>query len=121
VSGFAPRAALWAALAFAAQVAGSAPAGLIEPERDYHSFANAAAVRVKHLDLELATDFEARRLSGVVDLEVERIDPAARPSARSGSSPDPRHSSRSPLRSGRAMRSSVSPSRSTSPRETRAS
>jgi leukotriene-A4 hydrolase len=78
VSGFAPRAALWAALAFAAQVAGSAPAGLIEPERDYHSFANAAAVRVKHLDLELATDFEARRLSGVVDLEVERIDPAAR-------------------------------------------
>jgi leukotriene-A4 hydrolase len=78
VSGIAPRAALWAALALAAHAADAAPAGLIEPERDYHSFANAAAARVKHLDLELTTDFEARRLSGIVDLEVERIDPEAR-------------------------------------------
>jgi leukotriene-A4 hydrolase len=78
VSGLAPRAAVWPALALAAQIAGAAPAGLIEPERDYHSFANAAAARVKHLDLELTTDFAARRLSGVVDLEIERLDPGAK-------------------------------------------
>ncbi len=43
-----------------------------EPGRDYHSFANTAQMQVRHLDLSLDVDFEARRLSGVVDLEVER-------------------------------------------------
>ena len=45
--------------------------------RDYHSFANTAEMQVRHLDLSLDVDFEARRLSGVAELEVERIDPSA--------------------------------------------
>jgi aminopeptidase N len=48
-----------------------------EPGRDYHSFANTAQMQLRHLDLSLDVDFEARRLSGVVDLEVERRDDTA--------------------------------------------
>jgi len=61
-----------------AEPAPSAPSGLIEPGRDYHSYANASRVRIRHLDLELQADFEARRLSGAVDLTVERLDPGER-------------------------------------------
>lgn len=54
------------------------PAEPIQPDRDYHSYANTAAFRVRHLDLELQADFDARRLSGRVDLAIERLDPAER-------------------------------------------
>ena len=40
--------------------------------QDPHSFANVAEMQVRHLDLFLDVDFPAQRLSGVVDLRVER-------------------------------------------------
>jgi aminopeptidase N len=49
----------------------------LQSGRDYHSFANTAQMQVRHLDLSLDVDFKARRLSGVVDLEVERLDDTA--------------------------------------------
>jgi aminopeptidase N len=49
----------------------------LESRRDYHSFANTAQMQVRHLDLSLDVDFDAHRLSGVVDLEVERRDDTA--------------------------------------------
>jgi aminopeptidase N len=48
------------------------PAGL-EPARDYHTYANTHEFRVQHLDLALDVDFEAKRLSGAVDLRLERL------------------------------------------------
>jgi len=39
---------------------------------DPHSFANTEVCRVRHLDLELTADFEARILSGAVTLDLER-------------------------------------------------
>jgi aminopeptidase N len=45
----------------------------ITPGHDYHSYANTAAFRVRHLELELEASFEAKRLSGVVDLVVTRV------------------------------------------------
>lgn len=68
-----------AVLAAAATVAillvrpGAAAAAVL----DEHSFANAAQMQVRHVELALDVDFSARRLSGVVDLEVERMDPTA--------------------------------------------
>jgi leukotriene-A4 hydrolase len=50
----------------------------IEPGVDYHSFANVAAFRVRHLDLDLDVNFEGRQLAGRVDLTVQQLDPAAR-------------------------------------------
>jgi leukotriene-A4 hydrolase len=50
----------------------------IKPGVDYHSFANVADFRVRHVDLDLDVSFEARRLSGHADLTVERRNPAAR-------------------------------------------
>ncbi len=47
------------------------------PVRDVHSFANVEQMQVRHLDLFLEVDFAARRLSGTVDLRVERRDAAA--------------------------------------------
>jgi hypothetical protein len=44
---------------------------------DEHSFANTAEMQVRHVELALDVDFAARRLSGTVDLEVERHDAAA--------------------------------------------
>jgi leukotriene-A4 hydrolase len=46
--------------------------------RDYHSFSDPAALRVKHLDLDLQTSFEDKRLSGVADLTVARLASDAR-------------------------------------------
>jgi leukotriene-A4 hydrolase len=40
---------------------------------DYHSFANVAEFRVRSVDLDLAVDFDAHRLSGHADLEVTRL------------------------------------------------
>ncbi len=44
---------------------------------DPHSLSNLAAFRVRHLDLSLDVDFAHSRLSGTVDLRVERLDAAA--------------------------------------------
>ena len=45
--------------------------------KDHHSFANVSEMQVRHLDLFLDVDFTAQRLSGVVDLRVERRSAAA--------------------------------------------
>jgi aminopeptidase N len=54
----------------------AAPVGAPEGP-DVHSFANVREAMVRHLDLYLDVDFRNRRLSGVVDLQVERLDPAS--------------------------------------------
>jgi aminopeptidase N len=68
-------AALVASASFAAQAA--APAEPLIPEKDYHSYANTDAFRVKHLDLDLTVNFEDKNLSGVADLTVTRVSPEA--------------------------------------------
>jgi len=50
----------------------------LRPGVDYHSFANVAQFRVRSVDLDLAVDFDARRLTGHVDLNVARLDKNAR-------------------------------------------
>jgi len=50
----------------------------IRPGVDYHSFANVAQFRVRSVELDLAVDFDARRLSGHADLNVARLDKSAR-------------------------------------------
>lgn len=42
---------------------------------DYHSFANPDEIRVTHLSLNLAANFETKQLVGDVTLDVERIQP----------------------------------------------
>src|SRR5687767_1181629 len=49
------------------------PAEPIVPGKDYHSYADPSAFVVKHLDLDLDTSFEQKRLSGVADLTIRRI------------------------------------------------
>lgn len=49
-----------------------------ESGRDYHSLSNLAQMRIQHVDLYLDVDFTAQRLSGVVDLKVDRLDENAR-------------------------------------------
>jgi leukotriene-A4 hydrolase len=49
-----------------------AGAAMAADAKDPHSFANVAEMQVRHLDLFLDVDFPAQRLSGVVDLSVER-------------------------------------------------
>jgi len=61
-------------LSFAAVAAAADP---IAVGRDYHSFAEPTAFRVKHLDLDLQTSFEDKRLSGVADLTITRVAPDA--------------------------------------------
>ena len=56
----------------------AAPAGGPESGRDYHSLANLAQMRVRHVDLYLDVVFAEQRLSGVVDLTVQRLDDTAR-------------------------------------------
>jgi leukotriene-A4 hydrolase len=51
----------------------AAPVDPIVPGRDYHSFADPGAFRVRHLDLDLQVMFEEQRLSGVAELEVARL------------------------------------------------
>ena len=57
----------------------AAGAGLppIEPGLDYHSFASAEQFRTTHIDLDLRVDLEDKVISGVVVLELERLDPRA--------------------------------------------
>jgi len=57
----------------------AAGAGLspIEPGLDYHSFASAEQFRTTHINLDLRVDLEDKVISGVVVLELERLDPRA--------------------------------------------
>jgi len=66
---------LLVALALGASAAAHAAntADPLIPGRDYHSFADPAAFRVRHLDLDLQASFEQKRLSGVVDLTITRV------------------------------------------------
>ncbi|MEJ0037332.1 MAG: M1 family metallopeptidase [Gammaproteobacteria bacterium] len=50
----------------------------IKPGVDYHSFANVAEFRVKHVSLDLDVGFQKKQLSGHVDLTVLRENPNAR-------------------------------------------
>jgi aminopeptidase N len=57
--------------------AGGADLSPIEPGFDYHSFANVDQFRVTHLELDLRVDLEDKAISGVVALELKRLDPRA--------------------------------------------
>jgi hypothetical protein len=49
----------------------------IQPGLDYHSFANIEQFRVTRLELDLHVDSGAKVLSGVVGLQIKRLDPGA--------------------------------------------
>ncbi|MCE9685168.1 M1 family metallopeptidase [Shewanella sp. AS16] len=49
-----------------------------DTNRDYHSFANPDEVRVAHLALTLAVDFDARRLAGTAELSLTYMLPDVR-------------------------------------------
>jgi leukotriene-A4 hydrolase len=66
-----------ASLVCLAAAQAAAPPDPIISGRDYHSYAEPSAFRVKHLDLDLQTSFGDKRLSGVADLTVARISPDA--------------------------------------------
>jgi len=51
--------------------------GAIDPNFDYHSYANVDQFRVTHLDLELRVDFEFQSITGRAALELKRLDPRA--------------------------------------------
>ena len=46
----------------------------VDPGEDLHTYANAGAVRVTHVDLDLEVDFEARKLRGACTLDLEGAD-----------------------------------------------
>jgi leukotriene-A4 hydrolase len=73
--------ALWAGVAGAAAAAGSPPhalaSGPIDPDLDYHSYANLDQFRVTHLELDLRVDLNAKTITGVAALELKRMDPRA--------------------------------------------
>lgn len=66
---FRRRLALWliGSLIIIHEAAQAAP-----PERDVHSFANPEHMRVKHVDLDIVTDFDAHSIRGTATLKVER-------------------------------------------------
>src|ERR1700755_209486 len=68
-------AAIFATASLAAHAV--APTDALVVGRDYHSFADTTAFRVKHLDLDLQASFEDQRLSGVADLTLTRVSPDA--------------------------------------------
>src|SRR5579871_5620319 len=49
----------------------------IQPDLDYHSFANLEQLRVTRLELDLRVDSAAKVLRGVVGLQIKRLDPSA--------------------------------------------
>jgi leukotriene-A4 hydrolase len=65
----------------AAGAAGNAPhsvnSGPIDPDLDYHSYANLDQFRVTHLELDLRVDLNAKTITGVAALELKRMDPRA--------------------------------------------
>ncbi|HWY94243.1 MAG TPA: M1 family metallopeptidase [Steroidobacteraceae bacterium] len=64
-------------LACAGLPAAGADLSPIEPGLDYHSFANADQFRTTHIALDLRIDLEGKVISGVVQLELKRLDPRA--------------------------------------------
>jgi aminopeptidase N len=74
------RASSFAALAGVAallHVAAASGEEALRPGVDYHSLANVAQFRVRSVDLDLAVDFDAHRLTGHADLDVARLDKSA--------------------------------------------
>jgi leukotriene-A4 hydrolase len=51
--------------------------GPIDPNFDYHSYANVDQFRVTHLELELKVDLDDKTITGVAGLELKRVDPRA--------------------------------------------
>jgi leukotriene-A4 hydrolase len=51
--------------------------GPIDPNFDYHSYANVDQFRVTHLDLDLRVDMKFQGITGRVVLELKRVDPRA--------------------------------------------
>ena len=47
----------------------------IDPGFDYHSYANVDQFRTTHLDLDLRVDLSGKTITGVVTLEMKRLDP----------------------------------------------
>jgi leukotriene-A4 hydrolase len=64
-------------LACAGLPAAGADLSPIEPGLDYHSFANVDQFRTTYIDLDLRVDLEGKVISGVVGLELKRLDPRA--------------------------------------------
>jgi leukotriene-A4 hydrolase len=64
-------------LACAGLPAAGADLSPIEPGLDYHSFANVDQFRTTHIELDLRVDLEGKVISGVVALELKRLDPRA--------------------------------------------
>ncbi len=64
-------AAVFASVCLAAQA--MTPADPIVSGRDYHSYSDPSAFRIRHLDLDLTVSFDEQRLSGVVDLTIVRL------------------------------------------------
>jgi len=68
------------ALAMSGGVASSAQRvdlGAIDPNFDYHSYANLDQFRVTHLDLDLRVDMKSQDITGRVALDLKRVDPRA--------------------------------------------
>jgi leukotriene-A4 hydrolase len=51
--------------------------GPIDPDIDYHSYANVDQFRVTHLELDLRVDLKGKTITGVAALELKRVDPRA--------------------------------------------
>jgi aminopeptidase N len=51
--------------------------GPIDPNFDYHSYANVDQFRVTHLELDLRVDLKGKSITGVAALELKRVDPRA--------------------------------------------
>jgi len=51
--------------------------GAIDPNFDYHSYANVDQFRVTHLDLDLRVDVKSQDITGRASLDLKRLDPQA--------------------------------------------
>jgi aminopeptidase N len=51
--------------------------GAIDPNFDYHTYANVDQFRVTHLDLDLKVDMKFQSIAGRASLELKRLDPQA--------------------------------------------
>ncbi len=69
------------ALAGSILAAATAPAAVemapIQPDLDYHSFANVEQFRITRMELDLNVDSSFKALHGVVGLHIKRLDPSA--------------------------------------------
>src|SRR5262245_36836039 len=54
----------------------SSSAAHADPTHDVHSYSNPEQIRVKHVDLDLETNFDRKILHGTATLTVERIAPS---------------------------------------------